>query len=325
MERTSTRDRLTAVEQKQFLPVLLLYGKQINDDIILIGLAITRYHMQYYVNATAFGGQLSSANLDAFCEDCLKIASEKYDFNFTCVIANFFNFQCEEFFTYVETKSYIKTKHLYEIFEALKRGLFTMENALVEDPKAKLYRTRVSELKTLVIEGKVSLGEVLYRFIAMVNANILQINARWQDQLIQFINPVSVGCMYLNHLHKDKFEEDSLFFNKISDFVDVDDMLFIFKEKMLPLEVAQQFTLYKDCRGDFPRLFGKKFEDAGMFWNLCCKSYYDLGIFAYHMHKIPVILRTFDFERIYGLVQGVDDTYDSKIRLEYSISIILNK
>lgn len=91
--------------------------------------------------------------------------------------------------------------------------------------------------------------------------------------------------------------------------------------------MARAFSSYKDFRGEFPRFFGKKFDDSFIFWNLVRKASLDFGTFGYDLWQIPVVLNNIDFTEINKLVQSTNNDSDNeaRMRFQYIILLFINK
>lgn len=322
MELSLSRVRASAVEGKEFLPALILYVKKFHDITLLIGLTITRYNKYYYAHSSLLQGDVDVNQLEDIVGECKNIANDNFSIALTCVIANVFHFECNDFF--VNSNDLVRVRPLYDVIERLKIAVFRVEDALNDDVKQQEYRVKVAKLKNTILKQNISIGEVIFELISLIRTNVLQVNERWKELISPFFNALTIGCMYMNPTHREKFEGGQEFFSEISEFVNINDLFFDFKCVILPLNIAETFTLYKECAGVFPKLYEKNLPTPGMFWNLCRKNYYDLGTFGYDLLQIPVKPKDIDLDNIAQLVQNLNNDEASKVNLQYLIWLMLN-
>lgn len=291
------------------LPLAIVFAqKMVDHSLFFIAVGMTRKNRYYFLKSTVLEEtDLSADHLHQFCADSLDVAFVQHKLKITCVIVDLIEMKCDEFFIENRDVEYIVTPPLYKIINVLKRVTLDDVNVIDEGNSSfNKYGETVKNFKKFLQDGK-CVGESFAKLVELIEGNSLEANNRWVTIVLPFVNPLTLGSMFMLPSQKTKVESDE-FLKELRSFANITDLLRIFYYRTVPRgDATKYFALYKDGKGEFP-FANEHFMNKGAryYWDQLQPIYFGLCEFALDLMMIPVAPRTVDLVEMYHMMSTRD-------------------
>lgn len=300
-----------------FLPIIYIAEEQIGNKFFMAAVSVTRSGNFYYLNNSYFDKPEEFTNMIArLVNDSVAIAQE-FGKNITCILYDTPDFKNNRYYKEMEVE-FLKCKTLTGFVEKMRGpGLF-LPNLDEATTQVENYQLLLKKFKNFA-NSDITLSDAMHTIITSVETGTIKLNPEWAEILKEHLNPLMLGCCYLNP----KYKEQIMNLKESADYSDVDYMLNEFITVMVPPDAYDHVSYYKDVKKCFSYLNGKHITDPTLYWNHAKREFVKLADLAIDMLSIPAIPRKINVQALHKLLFNSNDK--NPVLVKYEIGMLLLK
>lgn len=306
-------------------PVAFGYVKKIDEDFFCITLGMTREIKYVFLHCKKLEEPESlSSSLHEFCVDSIKAAFDDYRTVISIVIMDILNYDCDEFY-HPKDVGYIVSRPIHRLYDSLRKPVIDSADITDENSPVNIYRAAIQDYQNCFNNSKFSFGEAFTKLIELIDSKILHLNSRWLDHVLPFINPVTLGFIYMIPSERFRFESDD-FLQEFKLLINIRELLKDFYFCAIPEgDASKYFSYYKELSEEF-QYANAHFLNKGaqIYWEKLRPVYYGLSEFALDLLRIPATPPFIDVDELYTLISASNFDFDDPFVI-YRILVFLQK